>query len=293
MKILLFGGSGQLGRECRKRGDAFELEILSPVSDEVDIANASQIARLVETIKPNCIVNCAAYTAVDKAEAEPERAFAVNAEGPRLLARAARSVGARLLHVSTDYVFSGEVETDLGERRPYREDDPTRPLSVYGKSKLAGEQACEEEWAEGSLIIRTSSLFGGSGPNFILTMLELFGRYQNVKVVGDQYMSPTWAGWLAEVLLKLVRKDVVGVLHASCSGGISWYDFAQGIFQQASKSKDLPANLLPTTMAEYQRPAPRPRYSVMDCSRLEAVLGEKVVGWSEALECYLAEHLSG
>jgi len=294
MTVLLLGGSGQLGRELIKRSSECQYKILSPVSSELDVTNSAHILRLVRAVRPVCIINAAAYTAVDNAESESERAFAVNGEGVGFIAEAAREVEARLIHVSTDYVFSGDVLKDLGEQRPYEENDPVNPISVYGKSKRAGEVNCLERWPEGSLVVRTSSLFGGKGPNFVLTMLKLFERDGDVKVVEDQFMSPTWAGWLAHAILKLVDKPDVSIMHASCAGAISWFEFAQAIFAIASELKmgsGLPfqARLLPTTADLYKRPAARPMYSVLNCSRLARCIGEDPMPWQKALMMYLKE----
>jgi dTDP-4-dehydrorhamnose reductase len=305
MTILLLGGSGQLGRELIARAGSLSQsknvatngtnkKIVSPVSSELDVSNRAQIFRLVQTVKPTCIINSAAYTAVDKAEVDTEKAYAVNSDGPGYIAEAAREVGARLIHISTDYVFSGDVVADLGERRPYRETDAVEPISIYGKSKLAGEVACLEKWGEKSLVVRTSSLFGGKGPNFVLTMLKLFGSSGDVRVVSDQYMSPTWAGWLASVVLRLTESEETGIMHASCSGTTSWLEFAEAIFttaceRQKANNLFLSARVLPTVAAEYIRPAPRPMYSVMDCTKLSKCLSEPPMSWQDALAMYLAE----
>jgi dTDP-4-dehydrorhamnose reductase len=294
MTVLLLGGSGQLGKELIKRSSECRYKILSPVSSELDISNSAHILRLVRAVKPVCIINAAAYTAVDNAETESERAFAVNGEGVGYIAEAAREVEARLIHISTDYVLSGDILSDVGERRPYEESDPVNPISVYGKSKRAGEVNCLELWPQGSLVVRTSSLFGGKGPNFVLTMLKLFERDGDVKVVEDQFMSPTWAGWLAHAVLQLVDKPDVGIMHASCAGAISWFEFAQAIFAIASELKmgsgiPFQARLLPTTADLYKRPAPRPMYSVLNCSRLAKCIGEDPMPWQKALILYLKE----
>jgi dTDP-4-dehydrorhamnose reductase len=296
MTILLIGGSGQLGRELTRRSTEYEQQIVSPVSAELDISNSAQILRLVRNIRPSCIINAAAYTAVDNAEVETEKAHSVNSLGVGYIAEAAREVKARLIHVSTDYVFSGNVEEDLGSIRPYREDDVVNPLSVYGKSKRAGEVACLNSYPEGSLILRTSSLFAGKGPNFVLTMLKLFEREEDLTIVSDQVMSPTWAGWLAHVVLRLVDKPDVGVMHASCGGTVSWFNFAQAIYDIASElyieRGEVPpfrAHLVPISVKFYKRPAPRPMYSVLDCSRLVNSIEEPQMPWRKALTLYLRE----
>jgi dTDP-4-dehydrorhamnose reductase len=283
VKILLFGGSGQLGFELKKRAKDLEFEVISPVTAEVNIAEAEQVSFLTNSVKPDVVINCAAYTAVDKAEEEPEKAYLINRDGARHVAEACAGLGIRLLHISTDYVFDGS----LG--RALREDDPTSPVSVYGKSKLAGEEAIASILGGQGLIVRTSSLHGQKGINFVHTMVKLFQERDVVRVVDDQMMSPTWAGWLAESLLDFARLDCGGVVHASCSGGISWFEFAQEILLQASKhfeGRSL-AKVEPMSAAELNRPARRPTYSVFDTSRLSELLGRHPLPWKDGLAAHL------
>lgn len=281
MKILLFGGSGQLGIEVTKRARDLNFEVLAPVTSEVNVSEREQVLYLANSVKPELLVNCAAYTAVDKAEVEREAAFKVNCDGAGYAAEAARKVGARFIHISTDYVFAGDL------RRPLTEADPARPLSVYGESKLAGERRILELYPEGSLIVRTSSLHASGGVNFVNTMLKLFAEKPALKVVSDQVMSPTWAGWLAEVLLDLGRMDCCGLVHASCAGEVSWLDFAKGI-QEMSRLRGM-CELHPTTAAEFGRPAARPAYSVFDCSKLTGLLGRPPIDWRVGVRSHLRE----
>ncbi len=283
MKILLFGGSGQLGFELKKRAKDLEFEVISPVTAEVNISEAEQVSFLTNLVKPDVVINCAAYTAVDKAEEEPEKAYAINRDGARNVAEACEGLGIRLLHISTDYVFDGS----LG--RALREDDVTNPVSVYGKSKLAGEEAIASILGGKGLIVRTSSLHGQKGVNFVHSMLKLFQERDVVRVVDDQMMSPTWAGWLAESLLDFARLDCGGVVHASCSGGISWFEFAQEILLQASKHFEgrALAKVEPMSAAELNRPARRPTYSVFDTSRLSDLLGRDPLPWKAGLAAHL------
>lgn len=285
MKILLFGGSGQLGFELKKRAAALDFELVSPVTKELDITDREQVGVLIRSLKPTVVVNSAAYTAVDKAETDQERAFAINAEGARNIAEGCATTSSRLIHISTDYVFDGT----LG--RPLREDDPVHPLSVYGRSKLEGERYVQGILAEQALVVRTQALYGQRGMNFVQTMLKLFTERDVLKVVDDQFVSPTWAGWLAEVLLDLVRLPVGGTLHASCDGVVSWFDFAREIKRLATKSFEgrTVARIEPTTAAELNRPAPRPIYSAFDTSKLVSVLGRPCVSWQTALTEYLTE----
>ncbi len=281
MKILLFGGSGQLGYELRVRAHDLNFEIVSPVSSEVDVGNEGQLRTLASQVKPDIVVNCAAYTAVDKAEVERENAFRINREGAKNSARAAADLGVRLIHVSTDYVFSGSGTTPLTEA------DPTGPINVYGESKLAGEQEATRILGDRALILRTASLHGQKGVNFVNTMLKLFAEKPSLKIVDDQYMSPTWAGWLAEVILDLSRIDTGGVVHASGEGTVSWYDFACAIRDWSKPASSIKLDKIST--AEFGRPARRPMFSAFDCSKLSKLLGRRPITWQEGLKRHLGE----
>lgn len=285
MRILLFGGSGQLGYEIQQRAYDLNFELVSPVISEVDISDVDQVVFLSRKFKPEVIVNAAAYTAVDKAEEDRVQAFAVNRDGAAHTAEAAKVVGARLVHISTDYVFPGTGDT------PLTEESPIGPLNVYGASKLAGEEEVTRILGDRALILRTSSLHGQRGENFVHTMLKLFTERQAVRVVQDQIMSPTWAGWLAESILDLAKLGTGGTLHASCSGAVSWYDFAAEIMALAEPR--LPdgsvCRLEPTTLADFPRPAARPRFSVLDCSKLAKVLGRRPIPWREGLRAHLRD----
>lgn len=285
MRILLFGGSGQLGYEIQKRAYDLNFEMVSPVISEVDIADLEQVTFLARKFKPELIVNSAAYTAVDKAEEEQAKAYRVNRDGAAHAAEAAKLVGARLIHVSTDYVFPGDGNVPLSE------DSPVGPKNVYGASKLAGEEAVVSILGERALVVRTSSLHGQRGENFVHTMLKLFAERNVVRVVDDQFMSPTWAGWLAEAMLDLAKLGVGGVFHASCAGAISWYDFAAEILALAEPrlADGTVCRLERTSVADFPRPAARPRYSVMDCSKLSKALGRRPLAWREGLRAHLRD----
>jgi dTDP-4-dehydrorhamnose reductase len=285
MKILLFGGSGQLGFELKKRAADLNFSLVSPVTKEIDITDSSQVRNLVESLQPDVVINSAAYTAVDKAEEEQEQAFAVNADGARIVAESCANIRTRLIHISTDYVFDGL----LG--RPLSEDDPVNPVSVYGRSKEMGEAHVRRVLGERGLIVRTQALYGQKGVNFVHTMLKLFAEREELKIVDDQFVSPTWAGWLAEAVLDLARIPVSGTLHASCSGVVSWYDFAAEIHRLASASfagKRM-ARLVRTTAADLNRPARRPVFSAFDVSKISKVLQREPLTWSEALRQFLVE----
>jgi dTDP-4-dehydrorhamnose reductase len=249
----------------------------------LDITDAEAVYQVVSETAPHWIVNCAAFTAVDDAEAKQELAFAVNAEGPRVLAQTAKSLGTRLLHISTDYVLGGDLQ--YGEsREPYTENAVPRPCGVYGSSKLAGERAIHEILPESSLIVRTSWLHGVHGPNFINTMLRLSAEREEIKVVNDQRGSPTWAGWLSTVMIRLMERDARGIYHASSRGNITWYDFAKEVFRQAGKS----VRVLPQTSKELGRPAPRPAYSTFSLAKLESFLGEPCISFQEGIQRHLS-----
>ncbi len=285
MKILLFGGSGQLGHELTKRARDLRFDLVSPVTQEVDITNREQVFTLISSLQPEVVINSAAYTAVDKAEEESQRAFAINSYGARIIAEACAEKRARLIHVSTDYVFDGS----LG--RPLREDDPVNPLSVYGRSKLEGEEHIRAVLGEAGVIVRTQALFGQRGVNFVQTMLKLFAEREVLKIVDDQFVSPTWAGWLAETILDLVRLPAEGTFHASCDGAVSWYRFASEIHRLSAPSFDgrSMARLERTTARELSRPARRPVFSAFNTERLRALLNRPIMSWDEALRRYLAE----
>jgi dTDP-4-dehydrorhamnose reductase len=289
MKILLFGGSGQLGYDIQVRAHDLNFDVVSPVISEVNISERKQVEYLASELKPDLIVNCAAYTAVDKAEVEKEEAYSINCLGAKHVALAAKKSSSRLIHISTDYVFAGDSQIPLNEEMP------TSPLNVYGQSKLDGEVEILKNYPEHSLILRTASLYGQRGVNFVRTMLELFRTKSEVKVVEDQVMSPTWSGWLAEAILDLGRMDHAGIMHATCSGHTTWFDFACSIRKNATMlettmleaSPDL--KITPILAKDFARPARRPQFSVLDCSKLTKALGRAPMPWEDALKAHLKE----
>ncbi|NDC37724.1 MAG: dTDP-4-dehydrorhamnose reductase [Proteobacteria bacterium] len=285
VKILLFGGAGQLGFEITKRAADLNFELVSPVASEVDIGSLEQVRFIAQRAKPDVLINAAAYTAVDQAETERDEAFRVNCDGARNVALVAKEVGSQVVYVSTDYVFDGTTGA------PLTESDPTNPLGVYGATKLAGERAVMEAFGPDALVVRTSSLHGQRGQNFVHTMLKLFEDRDMVRVVSDQYMSPTWAGWLAEVILDLIRARAKGVVHASCAGVITWLDFARKIHELGSPQhgESWRAELAPISAQELGRPAKRPRYSAFNTGRLEQILGRPALPWEQGLRNHLRE----
>jgi len=248
----------------------------------LDITEAVSVSDVVEDFRPDWILNCAAFTGVDDAEVQRELALAVNAEGPRNLALALKQYGGALLHISTDYVLGADVPYGTS-RAPYTESEQPNPCGAYGATKLAGEKAVQEVLPDSSLIVRTSWLHGVHGPNFINTMLRVASERSELKVVDDQRGSPTWAGWLAVILIKLVERNARGIFHASSRGDITWFDFAEEIFRQAGKE----IKVLRQTTQELARPAPRPAYSTFCLDKLENFLGERCITFQEGTTQHL------
>ncbi|MCA6954956.1 dTDP-4-dehydrorhamnose reductase [Pectobacterium polaris] len=278
MKILLTGANGQLGRCFQDRLPA-EWEILATDSAELDITNLEHVERTVKQFKPDAIVNAAAYTAVDKAESEPELAAKINVTGPENLAIVASKQGIRLVHVSTDYVFDGNAT------EPYREDSVTNPLSVYGKTKLAGEQAVAKASSE-AIIVRTAWVFSEYGNNFVKTMLRIGKERDALSIVGDQRGCPTYAGDLAQAIISLLDKNAEGGIYHYCGDEeVSWYEFAEEIFKFAVQNSVLSKapTLASITTQQYPTPAHRPVYSSLSGEKLKKQ-GVNFSGWRVALE---------
>jgi len=247
--------------------------------EALDITDRSALKERIGSFGPEWIVNCAAYTQVDKAETDYNTAFEVNAAAVEGLARCAKETNAMLLHVSTDYVFGAGTA-----KIPLSETDTPKPCGIYGHSKRYGEDLLLNILPDHSLLIRTSWLHGIHGPNFVDTMLNLSKEKTSLKVVNDQFGSPTWTGWLATVIVKLIIRNAKGIYHASSRGNITWFDFAKEIFRQAHVAMEV----LPQTTEELNRPAPRPPFSVLDVSKLERLLGEVCISWQDCV----AKHLT-
>jgi dTDP-4-dehydrorhamnose reductase len=258
-------------QEARARGH----DVVALGRAELDVTDERNVASTIAGHAPDAVVHCAAYTAVDRAESEPDRAFAVNRDGARHVAAAASRAGAVVLQVSTDYVFDGRGD------RPYLPDDETGPRSVYAKSKLEGEHAvldgCEE-----SIVVRTSWLYGG-GSGFVPAILRRAGRGEPLRVVDDQRGRPTWAPHAASTLLDLLGRDVRGIWHVAGGGECTWYELAERAVRLAGY--DVPIE--PVSTAELGAPAPRPAYSVLDLEATERLLGRRMVDWREALAEYI------
>ena len=276
MRLLVTGGAGMLGQAVAAVATRLGHDVIPLSRADLDITDSDHVRRVVTAAEPGTVVNCAAWTDVDGAETAEAAAMAVNGAGAGNVARAAAESGARLVHVSTDYVFDGH------KRSPWVESDPVGPVGAYGRSKLAGEEqvaAASEDYA----IVRTAWLFGAGGRNFVDTMLSMGRDREEVDVVTDQIGSPTWSAHLAEALVELAeRRRDVGVFHAAGSGACSWYELAVEVFDRAG----VRCRVLPTTSERFPRAARRPAYSVLDTERDEAPV---LPAWQEGVAGYLAE----
>lgn len=294
MTVLLFGGNGQVGHELRRSLRALGDVVVTTRSGQLregarcevaDFDRPDSLAELVERVAPAIVVNAAAYTAVDKAEDDVDAAFRTNAEAPGVLARACALRDIPFVHYSTDYVFDGQGS------RPYREDDPTAPLGVYGASKLAGEDAVRSAGGR-HLILRTAWVYGRHGHNFMKTMLRLGADRGELRVVADQIGSPTPARLIADVTAGLLqRPDTEGTFHLTAAGQTSWHGFAAAIFEEAV-ARGLIARaprVLPITTADYPTRARRPAYSCLDVGKLERVLARRIPSWRAGLTRVLQE----
>jgi dTDP-4-dehydrorhamnose reductase len=282
MQYAVLGSAGQLGRDLCPR---LAGEVTPLTREDADLTRPETLRAAVARLRPDVVVNCAAYNYVDRAEAEPEAAFAVNAWGVRELARACRDLGCVLVHFSTDYVFG----FDAARQTPYAEPDAPGPVSVYGLSKLAGEYLARATWNR-HFVIRTCGLYGvwgsgGKGGNFVETMLRLARQGKPLRVVADQVCTPTYTADLAVAAAALVNTGCYGLYHLTNAGSCSWFDFARGILETAG----VKAEVTPITSREYNAPARRPPYSVLDAGAYRAVGLPPLRPWQEAVAAYLQE----
>ncbi|MED3936483.1 dTDP-4-dehydrorhamnose reductase [Priestia megaterium] len=275
-KVLITGANGQLGKELVELFTEKGFEVYGFGRDKMDITNQAQVQEVINTLKPNIVLHSAAHTQVDLAESEPDQAFLINAYGTRNVAVAAEAVGAKLVYVSTDYVFDGT------SNEPYNEFSPTSPLGVYGKSKLAGEQFVRDLHSK-FFIVRTSWVYGKYGANFVKTMLKLGEEREELSVVADQRGCPTYTLDLANAILELVNSEKYGIYHISNSGSCSWYEFAQAIFEEAG----INVKVTPCTTADFPRPAARPAYSVFKHMALKMNGFEELRHWKKGLSHFL------
>ena len=282
MRILIAGGNGQLGRDCQTELARAGHEVLARDLPELDIADEAGVAALVQSWKPDVVLNCAAYTAVDRAEREPVAAARANAVGPGVLARVCRGAGARLLHISTDYVFSGTRNPPT----PYCETDEAGPRSVYGRTKLDGERAIEAELPGQYAILRTAWLYGAKGRNFLKAVLTRALAGQPLKVVDDQFGSPTCSEDLAHQLRVVAESGATGLFHATSQGYCSWADFAGAFF----RLMDMVVDITPCKTGEFPAVAPRPSNSILENVALKAAGLDVMPDWRDALASFVARH---
>lgn len=276
-KILVTGCNGQLGKAIQKEYESEAAELILTDVADLDITDNAQVLQFVRENKPQVIMNCAAHTAVDLCEEQWDLAYRINAIGPRNLAIAATQTGAKLMHISTDYVFSGDGD------HPYTEFDPVGPNSAYGKTKLEGERFVQQ-FAKNYFIIRTAWLYG-DGKNFVKTMLKLSETRDNVSVVKDQFGSPTSAKELAKMMHHLEPTENYGLFHGTCEGSCSWADFADEIFRLAG----LPTKVNHITTEEYGSATRRPAYSVLDNYMLRLTTDFRMADWQDAIREYMEE----
>ena len=280
MKILITGAYGQLGNELNVLSNQYpEWQFLCTDADTLDITDENAVELFFQTHLPGVVINCAAYTAVDKAETDTETAWKINALAPGILARAAKKTDSKLIHISTDYVFDGTA------CQPLTETVDVNSTGVYGKTKLEGEQNCRSENPE-TLIIRTSWLYSSFGNNFVKTMLRIGKEKVRLNVVFDQIGTPTFAADLASAILSIIKKSeekpekfVPGIYHYSNEGVASWYDFAQAIFEIAN----INCQISPVRTVDFPTPARRPAFSVLDKSKIKNTFGIKIPYWRESL----------
>lgn len=276
MKVLITGVSGQLGHDAAKTLTARGVPFLGVSSKELDITDRDAVLRVVRDYRPDAVLHCAAYTKVDLAEDEPERCMCVNANGTRNIALACRECGAKMMYISTDYVFSGTGST------PWETDAPTEPLNVYGRSKLAGEQAVRE-LLERYFIVRTSWVIGEHGSNFVKTMLRLAENHDSLSVVDDQIGSPTFTADLAPLLCRMIETEKYGVYHATNEGFCSWAELAETVFRLSGK--DVAVEHVSTEA--YGAKALRPKNSRLSKMSLDEKGFKRLPGWETSLEILL------
>ncbi len=280
MRVLITGATGQLGGALQTTSPAgYDLTEISSV--DVDLADSAMFRARLAVEAPEIIINTAAYTAVDKAEGDEQEAYDVNANAVAIMVEAMAETSGKLVQISTDFVFDGEAS------QPYSTDAARNPLSAYGRTKAAGEDHLRPE----DLTVRTSWIYSAGGSNFVRTMIKLMREREEFGVVADQVGSPTWATGLARVIWQLVERDAKGIFHHSDDGEVSWYEFAVAIAQEAHALgliERIPT-IKPITTAEYPTPAQRPAYSVLDCSKTRALLGDDRVPWRTNLKTMLSE----
>jgi dTDP-4-dehydrorhamnose reductase len=284
VKVLITGANGQVGWELQRTAPA-DIEIIALTRTQLDITQAGLVNALIESERPDWVINAAAYTAVDKAETEQELAYRINRDGPANIAAACKGVGARMLQISTDFVFDGKQST------PYLPTDTPKPINVYGASKQAGDQAVQQILGDACTIVRTSWVYSSHGNNFVKTMLRLMAEREELRVVADQVGTPTWANGLARAIWNMVETGVAGVQHWSDNGVASWYDFAQAIMEEGVALGLLvsPIRVIPIPSHEYPTAAIRPSYTALDKWSNSMHITVRANHWREALREMLKE----
>ncbi|MBF0273816.1 MAG: dTDP-4-dehydrorhamnose reductase [Nitrospinae bacterium] len=278
MKILVTGGNGMLAQDIlafQNSSEFSQYTFCAAGKKELDITNEEALRKTIEEIRPEIIINSAAYTKVDDCESNQSLAFAINGDALENLGKICKEKNIKLVHISTDYVFNGNGTS------PYKEENPVEPASVYGASKLKGEENIKQSGCD-FLIIRTAWLFGKNGSNFVKTMLNLAEKFPELKVVNDQQGTPTFTRDLAYGILKLIDGKHSGLYHLTNSGNCTWYDFAQEIFRQFNKE----VKVIPVTSEEFIRPAKRPVFSVLDTTKFTKATNHTMPQWQEALINY-------
>jgi dTDP-4-dehydrorhamnose reductase len=284
VKFLVTGALGQLGSEVVRCFRGLGHTVVAPGKRELNLLRPDQIRQAVTDARPDWVINCAAYTQVDKAESDAATAFRINRDGAEYLAQAVSRSGGRMLHVSTDYVFDGQQDW------PYRETDVTKPKSVYGRSKLAGEQAVLAA-LPAAIVLRTAWVYGVRGRNFVKTMLRLAATGQELRVVDDQKGTPTAAADIAQAIAGLTNCDTRGVFHFTAAGETTWYGFAVAILEEARRIgfRIRTQSVVPIRTDQYPVAAPRPAYSVLDTAKIQPCLDRPVPAWRDSLRTLLQE----
>lgn len=285
MKILVTGITGQLGSEVAARFKQLGHEVVASDRRTLDFMQPAQAAAVIRSQQPDWLINCAAYTQVDKAESESGQAFIINRDTPAQLAQAVGGYGGHMLQLSTDFVFDG------AQTRPYVEDDATNPLGVYGRSKLEGEQAVRRVLPE-AVILRTAWVYGVHGHNFVKTMLRLATADKPLRVVSDQRGSPTWTTDIVAAIVALVDRQAAGVFHFTAAGETSWHGFASAILEEAANTGFMikTEQVEPIATTEYPTPATRPAYSVLNTDKISACLPFTIPAWRDSLKNMLQEY---
>jgi len=284
MTILVTGANGQLGRETVLALQEDDEVLLAIGREELDFSRSDQVAEAIADYAAEWVINCAAYTQVDKAEEEYELAFTINRDAARAVAKGVKLSGGRLLHISTDFIFGGEQSS------PYKENDAASPLGVYGQSKLEGEQAVREVLPE-ALILRTAWVYGVQGHNFVKTILRLASERETLRVVDDQIGTPSWTGDIVRAIRSLIKAEATGTYQFTNEGVASWYDFAMEIVTSA-KQLGFPVvakAIQPIPTEEFPLPAKRPAYSVMSKVKIRAVLDHQIPHWRTSLHAMLKQ----